>query len=146
MENLEENARGLMSQLDRFCAGIREVIAEELPVGAKTEKVARLREKALAEIEALDAGSWFAESFAGERVPTLDAVLAGYEQENSIPAEHIRLLPALMTEALIAEAVMPIAATGSFGRIEGFRFLQMISRKVRWLEQNGERLVAVARV
>jgi hypothetical protein len=55
----------------------------------------------------------------------------------------MRILSALMIQALISEAVMPIAATGSFGRLEGFRFLQMICRKVRWLEQNGERLVAV---
>jgi hypothetical protein len=45
-----------------------------------------------------------------------------------------------MMEALIAEAVAPIAATGSFGRMEGFRFLQMICRKVGWLQENGERL------
>jgi hypothetical protein len=38
-----------------------------------------------------------------------------------------------MCEAMIAEAVLPIAATGSFGRIEGFPFLQMIDRKVKWI-------------
>jgi glycerophosphoryl diester phosphodiesterase len=32
----------------------------------------------LAEIRALDAGSWFAPEFAGERVPTLDALFARY--------------------------------------------------------------------
>lgn len=53
MEHLEESARGMLAQLDRFCAGVREIIAEELPVGAKTEKVTRLREKALSEIHAL---------------------------------------------------------------------------------------------
>jgi hypothetical protein len=52
-------------------------------------------------------------------------------------------MPSLMIEALIAEAVMPIAATGSFGRMEGFRFLQMINRKVRWMQQNGERLLTM---
>ncbi len=56
MENIEETASGLTAQLDRFCAGVREIIAEELPVGAKTEKVARLREKALSEIQALSGG------------------------------------------------------------------------------------------
>ncbi len=53
MENIEETARGVLGQLDHFCAGVREIIVEELPVGAKTEKVTRLREKSLAEIEAL---------------------------------------------------------------------------------------------
>lgn len=53
MEQLEEAARGLLAQLDHFCNGVKEIIAEDVPVGAKTEKVTRLREKALAEIEAL---------------------------------------------------------------------------------------------
>lgn len=53
MEHIEEAARGLMGQLDQFCEGVRQIIREDLPVGAKTEKVARLREKVLGEIEAL---------------------------------------------------------------------------------------------
>ena len=53
MEHIEEAARGLMGQLDQFCEGVRQIIREDLPVGAKTEKVGRLREKVLGEIEAL---------------------------------------------------------------------------------------------
>ncbi|NLX14672.1 MAG: phosphotransferase [Phycisphaerales bacterium] len=68
--------------------------------------------------------------------------LEGYEEQCSTAPEQLRVLPQLMIEALVAEAVTPIAATGSFGRMEGFRFLQMICRKVRWLEQNGERLMS----
>lgn len=68
--------------------------------------------------------------------------LAGYDEERPLSSEPVGLLPFLMVEALIAEAVMPIALTGSFGRMEGFRFLQMITRKVRWLEENGERLTS----
>lgn len=34
-----------------------------------------LKDHTLAEIRALDAGSWFGDAFAGERVPTLDEVL-----------------------------------------------------------------------
>ncbi len=64
----------------------------------------------------------------------------GYRQARRIRPEVLAILPWLMIEALIAEAVMPIAATGSFGRIEGFRFLRMIARKVRWFEQNAHRL------
>ena len=62
-------------------------------------------------------------------------------KQRTVP-EQIRVLPSLMIEALIAEAVAPIAATGSFGRMEGFRFLQMICRKVGWLQANGERVIA----
>ena len=41
-----------------------------------------------------------------------------------------------MIEILIAEAVMPIAATGYFGRVSGLDFLKMILRKCRWIEDN----------
>lgn len=72
--------------------------------------------------------------------------LLGYDQEFTTSPEQMRVLPALMIEALISEAIAPIAATGSFGRIEGFRFLKMICRKVRWLEANGDRLLTVLQV
>lgn len=68
------------------------------------------------------------------------AFAEGYGEIREVPAEHLRAISSLMIEALIAEAVRPIAATGSFGRIEGFRFLQMIHRKVRWLQQNATHL------
>ncbi len=78
--------------------------------------------------------------------PELDALrfrgfLQGYLQERTVAESQWRALPSLMIEALISEAVRPIAATGSFGHMEGFRFLQMICRKVRWLEHNGEQLL-----
>jgi Ser/Thr protein kinase RdoA (MazF antagonist) len=65
----------------------------------------------------------------------------GYNEQLAAAPERVAVLRFLMIEALIAEAVAPIAATGSFGRIEGFRFLQMIARKVKWLEQNGPSLM-----
>ncbi len=68
--------------------------------------------------------------------------LFGYDQTSASLEEHGISVIHLMIEALIAEAVMPIAATGSFGRMEGFRFLQMINRKVHWLQQNHEKLIA----
>jgi hypothetical protein len=49
-----------------------------------------------------------------------------------------------MVEALIAEAVFPIAATGSFGRMEGLTFLQMVQRKVYWLTHNALHVVELA--
>jgi len=76
----------------------------------------------------------------------LQEFLEGYEEENSVPPEQMQVFPWLMIEALIAEAVTPIAATGMFGHVEGFRFMQMITRKVRWLEQNAARLLKLAGV
>ncbi|HUT60826.1 MAG TPA: phosphotransferase [Phycisphaerae bacterium] len=64
----------------------------------------------------------------------------GYDTVNVISKLELRAMPHLMCEAMIAEAVLPIAATGSFGRISGFPFLQMIQRKVGWILENIELL------
>jgi len=57
----------------------------------------------------------------------------GYESVNLISRGEVQVIPYLMCEAMIAESVLPIAATGSFGRMEGFPFLLMVERKVRWI-------------
>lgn len=67
--------------------------------------------------------------------------LAGYETVSSLSTEERRCVPHLMAEALIAECVPPISETGSMGRYAGFRVLQMVRRKVSWLDDNGERLI-----
>ncbi len=53
MDHLEEAAGGALAQMDRFCAGVRQILAEEVPVGAKTEKLRDFRETVLSEIEML---------------------------------------------------------------------------------------------
>lgn len=70
------------------------------------------------------------------------AFLAGYE---SVPhcvlaRAELRTIPWLMIEALTAESVIPIAATGSFARMEGVGFLMMVERKIRWLQEHAESL------
>ena len=62
--------------------------------------------------------------------------LCGYDAVNVVSVAELQCIPFLMCEAMIAEAVLPIAATGSFGRLAGFPFLMMIERKVRWLLDN----------
>lgn len=69
-------------------------------------------------------------------VPRFQAFLRGYDEVDIISEAEIAVIPHLMIEALVAESVLPIAATGSFGRIEGYGFLQMIERKVRWIQQH----------
>jgi homoserine kinase type II len=67
--------------------------------------------------------------------------LRGYDEVMLLSQAEIRALPWLMIEALIAEAVFPIAATGNFGRMEGLSFLRMVQRKVVWMQRSAERLV-----
>lgn len=71
--------------------------------------------------------------------------LDGYDRVPDCVLSRAELdaVPWLMIEALIAESIIPIAATGSFARMEGVGFLLMVERKVRWLQEHGERLAAV---
>ncbi len=66
--------------------------------------------------------------------------MAGYLDRCDTPPEQRQAIPDLMIEALIAEVVLPIAMTGSFGRLPGFNVLQMVNRKVQWLLNNSARL------
>jgi homoserine kinase type II len=70
--------------------------------------------------------------------------LRGYDEVLLLSQAEIKAIPWLMIEALIAEAVFPIAATGTFGRMEGTAFLQMVQRKVYWLQREAGRLVEMA--
>ncbi|MBU0640843.1 MAG: phosphotransferase [Planctomycetes bacterium] len=67
--------------------------------------------------------------------------LTGYLLRRQLGEQQRRAVPDLMIESLIAESVVPIAATGSFGRIPGFGVLQMVRRKVRWLIENTAQLL-----
>jgi Ser/Thr protein kinase RdoA (MazF antagonist) len=70
--------------------------------------------------------------------------LRGYDEVMLMSQGEARALPWLMIEALIAEAVFPIAATGTFVRIDGVAFLQMVKKKIDWMQRNANRLVELA--
>lgn len=59
--------------------------------------------------------------------------LIGYRAARDLSSDEVRAIPWLMVESLIAESVVPIALTGSFGPLPGFGVLQMVRRKTRWL-------------
>lgn len=69
------------------------------------------------------------------------AFLSGYELVAPLSDDERKCIIPLMTEALIAECVAPIAATGSVGRWTGFRVLKMVRRKLDWLQKQTERLL-----
>jgi len=71
--------------------------------------------------------------------------LAGYKKiakhETALLDEYkLQALLDLMIETMIAEAVLPIAATGFFGHLHGTDFLLMIRRKAQWLRNNRDEL------
>jgi homoserine kinase type II len=66
----------------------------------------------------------------------------GYEtvKDCVISTAELEAAPWLMIEALIVEAAIPIAATGSFAGLSGLAFLRMVDAKAAWLQQQAERL------
>ncbi len=63
-------------------------------------------------------------------------VFNGYIEEIDLERDKVDALLDLMVETMIAEAVLPVAATGFFGNLTGLSFLQMILRKAKWIDKN----------
>jgi homoserine kinase type II len=70
--------------------------------------------------------------------------LRGYDEVMLLSEAEIKTIPWLMVEALIAEATFPIAEKGKFGRLEGIPFLDMVQRKIHWLQRSAEKLINLA--
>ena len=66
--------------------------------------------------------------------------MRGYDMVNVITVAELKAVPFLMCEAMIAEAVLPIAARGRFGRLDGYSFLVMVRHKVNWILQHLDEL------
>jgi len=91
--------------------------------------------------DAEDVDRW-PETFRGH---TIRSMVQSYNQFSTIPLSDAErsIIPSLMVEALIAESIIPIHSTGSFGRICGSSFLRMVERKLRWLEPRAGRVIEV---
>jgi Ser/Thr protein kinase RdoA (MazF antagonist) len=68
--------------------------------------------------------------------PRLLAFLNGYREVTRMSQRKLHSLVDLMIEAMIAEAALPVAATGFFGHLSGLPFLDMIVRKTKWLRRH----------
>ncbi len=66
--------------------------------------------------------------------------ISGYRKVIKLNKEKLNALIDLMIETMIAEAVLPIVATGLFGHLSGEGFLKMILRKSKWLNKNHNKL------
>jgi homoserine kinase type II len=69
-------------------------------------------------------------------------ILEGYREVIELDKHMLDSLLDLMIETMIAESVLPIAATGFFGNLKGVDFLRMIYRKAKWIDTNRETLTA----
>lgn len=66
--------------------------------------------------------------------------LNGYRDAVKLKQNQLKSLLDLMVETMIAEAILPIAATSFFGTLSGADFLKMIRRKVEWINKNRTKL------
>jgi Ser/Thr protein kinase RdoA (MazF antagonist) len=66
--------------------------------------------------------------------------LHGYREAVKLSKRKLYSLVDLMIETMIAEAVLPVAATGFFGDLSGLDFLRMILRKTQWLRRHRQDL------
>jgi len=91
--------------------------------------------------DAEDVDNW-PDTFRGH---TIQSMVQSYDQFTTLPLTDSErsIIPALMTEALIVESIIPIHKTGSFGRIRGSAFLRMVERKLRWLDPRSKRVIDV---
>lgn len=67
----------------------------------------------------------------------------GYQEVTRLSERKRYGLIDMMIEAMISEAVLPVAATGFFGHHSGQAFLEMILRKTKWLRRNRRELRSV---
>ncbi len=70
-----------------LCADGEVVVMHDYDVGRTTNGQGRVRDLTLAQLQALDAGSWFGPQFAGERVPTLRELCAWAGQDMRLNIE-----------------------------------------------------------
>jgi len=68
-------------------------------------------------------------------------LLNGYRQIIEPRKNQLLSLPDLMIETMIAEAILPVAAAGSFANLEGTPFLKMIHRKTKWMNSHRRKLL-----
>lgn len=62
--------------------------------------------------------------------------LRGYDSVNVVTRAELAAIPALMQEALIAQAVRPILTSGTFAGFDGYEFLRVVLGKARWIDSH----------
>lgn len=110
----EMGADGL--ELDtQLCKDGEAVVIHDFTVDRTTDGRGRVKDFALAELQALDAGGWYAAQFAGQRVPTLAQVLHELGPRLTLNIELKTVT--LRSDGLEAEVVRLVEDTGMLHRV-----------------------------
>lgn len=109
------------------------VVLHDDTLDRTTDGEGRVDEHTLQQLQQLDAGTWFAPEFAGERVPTLDEVLTryGHSQRYYIETKAANIEERL-TELLARHGLIEPAATAWQVLIQSFSAASL--RRMRELE------------
>jgi homoserine kinase type II len=75
------------------------------------------------------------------------AFCQGYHERQGQPLQQgeIQALPWLMVEALVTETAVTVAATGSFGPLDGWDMLRLVLRKGQWIRDRAATMIDAAR-
>jgi len=133
MAAFEEAARmGVGFELDvTLCKTGEVVVIHDDSVDRTTEGSGEVADLTFAEIRALDAGAYFDPEFTGERIPTLDEVLAAYGGRVPIDIEIKSMTP---REPLADAVVAAIERAGAVDRVFVTSFDPYMLERVK--EQN----------
>lgn len=96
----------------QLCADFIPVMFHDKKVNRCTNGHGCVRELNLAELKALDAGSWFSTNFANERILTLDEALTACRTQQLKLNLEIKLHDEADTELLVSKIADTIAANG----------------------------------
>ncbi len=109
------------------------VIIHDPTVDRTTDGSGRIEQMTLDQIKRLDAGSWFDERFAGQRIPTLDEVLrlvAEHPEKKAVVALHLKR----WDEPLLKKTIALLAKYDLFDRTFVFDQPLDVSRRIKQLE------------
>lgn len=118
----------------RLCKDDEAVVIHDSQIDKTTDGSGRLKDFTLAELQALDAGSWFGAEFTGERIPTLAQVL--HELGPRLIFNIELKTASLFSDGLEAEVVRLIEDTNMAHRTIVSSFSPMALWRVRRLNRH----------
>lgn len=111
------NMRADMLELDvQFSQDGHAVVIHDPTVDRTTDGKGAVQSLTLAQLQRLDAGSWYETSFRGERIPTLAQVLERYGGEVGLLIEVKEAVAAEGVERKLVDILQPYMATGEENR------------------------------
>ncbi len=109
------------------------VVIHDYELDATTNGHGPVKNYTLAELKKLDAGSWFDEAFAGERIPTLAEVIEALDSQTRINIELKTESPA--TDGLENAVVQAIQEYDLYDRVIVSSFNPVALLRVKWADK-----------